>query len=417
MFNIPSAISQSVFADQRGDEVNLSEREINYFYFLMFLYREELSERIPNLFIKIGDKYVLNEKVSYYSKDIEIEMVEFQDYGVVSNHKYDDIRSFINKLSKLSIITNIFGKNINKDIESIKVVDTHSWDKSLLTIKLTKELVELIVHTESYFMKVDLNNLLTLNGKKAKLLYLLLKDYSNSGKKDLRIDKLVFLIGKIPQKMIFDRIIEQINVKTDIMVFYKVTGGIRKKKYKFTVENKPQQSKNKKKSKPTENKKKSEPSEKKEEINLEVMEKAKQQLKLTKKKGNKIDNEDRYLKKIYDNEMAKLAKLAPSDTEMLIKDFIESFKKELEYDKNAREIPYVMIDTASKHERFIDDDCKLISRFRDMYTHTAEETVEEINHILDSGGEVKIKYLPGFVKHLSMSCCLSSKELRIKGWL
>jgi hypothetical protein len=272
-FNIPSAISQSFFADQKGEEVELSERDIIYFYYLIFLYREELLYKKRNILLNNGDKYSRNETVNYDS--VEIELNEFQKYGVVSHHKYEDIRSSINKLPELSIIANMFGKNQNMSKgEEIRVVDTFSWDKTLLTIKFTDDFVNLIVHTEKYFMKVDLYYLLNLNGRKAMLLYLLLKDYSRIKKKHLRKDELEALIGKIPQKNVFDGIIKQINIETDIMISY-MASGIRKKKYKFTI--------NKKKSKPSENKNKPKPTVNKEEINVEVMEKAKQQLMLTKK--------------------------------------------------------------------------------------------------------------------------------------
>ncbi len=63
LFYVPSVISQSYFRDHDGEDVDLSPKEIDYFYFLLFLYREQQLDQHPNLLIKKDGKHYINEKV------------------------------------------------------------------------------------------------------------------------------------------------------------------------------------------------------------------------------------------------------------------------------------------------------------------------------------------------------------------
>ena len=403
LFNVPSVISQSFFTDLKGDAVDLTEREIDYFYFLLFLYRKELLEQTSDLFIKNTENYSLNTSVKY--EPVDIELIEFKECGVVTASRYNKIRSFINKLSNLSIIPNMFDKNRSMGKKAINMIGRHSWNGTLLTIYFTKDFTNLIVHIEKYFMKVDLNNLLSIAGKKAKLLYLLLKDYSKSGKKDLKRDELEKLIGKIPQKVIFDGIIEQINLITDITVSYKLTGIRKKRKYKFTI---------REKSKP------------KVKISVEMKElvekRLERQKELNKKTGKPpIENEVGYKRTILNKEM-KI-----QETKNRIDVWLEDWKEELGYDNTNPELPFVVIDDGGhfpideeKGELYfplrIDNEYRLIRPFTtNPLTDTPKETIDVLNKIVKTGIEPFTDYQSGCSRGNTKSCFLSTEELERRG--
>ena len=81
ILNVPSEISHSYFVTAEDKAVYLGHREINYFYLLMFLCREQIKEQTPNLFFKKGKNYCRNEEVS--CEPVEIDLQEFRKYGLV----------------------------------------------------------------------------------------------------------------------------------------------------------------------------------------------------------------------------------------------------------------------------------------------------------------------------------------------
>ncbi len=363
---LPSIVSQSCFTDAGGEMVDLKKIEIDYFYLMLFLYTKELLSETPNLLIKDGKRYYFDESIPY--KSVEIELSDFHKYGVVQNHKYENLKLFIENLSKLFINTNILRKNKDKDIETIKVIDTHSWDSTLLTISFTKKFVKELIGVKDFFMKVDLTNLFELGGTKSKSIYLLLKDYSNSGNKNIKSDELKLLIGNIPQKSTFDKIINEINEKTDIKISYTVE-GIRKKVYKFTIRRKSNpKSKNTKK-----------------EIDTEVMDKSKKRLQKMKQKGVKIQDEEAYVHGIYNNEMKKQNPIPreKTDSDIELENFIAesmaflNLNEEIDYKKKN----YLMLSVGNQ-DFFIQNDYRLLSKFKiyDMKTETnnSSETLEFI---------------------------------------
>jgi hypothetical protein len=72
ILHIPSAISHSCFTDNDGEFVSLKEREIDYFYFLLFLYQERLLSQTPNLLVESGDRLLLNDEKEFTSVEIEL---------------------------------------------------------------------------------------------------------------------------------------------------------------------------------------------------------------------------------------------------------------------------------------------------------------------------------------------------------
>jgi hypothetical protein len=117
MLYIPSAISQSCFTDKDGEVVSLKEKEIDYFYLLLFLYQERLLNQTPNLLVESGDRLLLDDEKEFSS--VEIELNKFHEYGVVDNYKYDQLKTFIETLSGLTININVLRKNKERKIEEI----------------------------------------------------------------------------------------------------------------------------------------------------------------------------------------------------------------------------------------------------------------------------------------------------------
>ncbi|MBF0289749.1 MAG: RepB family plasmid replication initiator protein [SAR324 cluster bacterium] len=223
---VPSVIAQSYFQDKNGKRVDLKESEINLFYYLMFLCRKEITGKNKNLFIKKGNREIINDKIKYDSV-VDIEFLEFSDYGVVQG--YDDIKPFIKKLSTLWIKLNIFHKHKEIDDGPINVIADYEIDGTLLTVKFTKKFLDLFLHVDEYFMEVNIGILLSLRGKYTKLLYLLLKDYSTLGRnksvkfgsKMFRGDELEVIFNNVIKtnlKAELKKSIKKLNKQTDIMV-------------------------------------------------------------------------------------------------------------------------------------------------------------------------------------------------------
>ena len=257
----------------------MKPKEIDYFYLLLFLYREKLLQQSPNLILKAEKGHKLDEVAMPSS--VCIYAILFNDYGVVANHQYDGLKAFIEKLQYLSIKVNIFGKDKTMGTPTIKMVEALSWISNEITIAFADEFAKMIAYAAKPFLRVNLNNLFELSGGKTKLLYLLLKDYSRSGKKNLTKSQLEQLLGNIPQKSLFEGIRDQINEQSNIRFSYETVRKEKQKLFKFKINYL--------------TKKEDEP----EDVpNAEVMEKSKQQLQQMKDKGTKIRNEEGYLRTI-----------------------------------------------------------------------------------------------------------------------
>ena len=277
ILNIPSMITQSYFSNDEGEIITLKEKEIDYFYLLLYLYIERLLGGASNLLVKEGKRYYLNQSVQYGS--VEIELNQFQEYGVVDNFRYEGVKKFIEKLSELSINVNALRKDKERDVDRIKVINSHGWDSTVLAIDFTQEFVKELIGIEKFFMEVGLNYLFKLSGRKSKLLYLILKDYSKIKNKNFTKSQLELLIGRVYQKRVVDKIVEQINDVTDVKVRYKVE-GVKKKKYIFKINQKANDGSAKGKAKT------------KKSIDAEVMEGAKKKLQRKKDKGERVYNEE-----------------------------------------------------------------------------------------------------------------------------
>ncbi len=168
-FNIPSAIAHSYFT-LCGKTVHLKEKEINYFYSLLYLFRENMkSDSKVKIFTKDEEKK-LKVSDNFKNCQVKIELSDFNNLGVVSNGTYKDLKVFIELLEELEIVINILNKDKRFDIKSIKIIENFHIDNNVLSLTLNEEFLFLILHTEKYFMMIDLNILFKISGYKSKKL-------------------------------------------------------------------------------------------------------------------------------------------------------------------------------------------------------------------------------------------------------
>lgn len=232
---IPSPISQSLFME-RDKFINLNGSEINYFYLLLYLYKEKLLT-VNGILDNDGyDNYTLNQDTDDFS--VEIRLWWFDKYKAVKSKKYTKLKSFLKKLQHYHILINVLEKNKADGIEEIKLVKSYSINKATINIEFNKSFLEKYIVYGSQFMAVDLNNLIKLRGEKTKLLYLILKDYSNLPKgKNLTVADLMLIFGcQEIKENIIKKYVEKINALNDIKVNLDVVGPAGEKIYKFKFE-------------------------------------------------------------------------------------------------------------------------------------------------------------------------------------
>lgn len=391
-FFIPSVITQSCFVDTEGNVVELKPKEIDYFYLLLFLYREKLLQQSPNLILKAEKGHKLDEVAMPSS--VCIYAILFNDYGVVANHQYDGLKAFIEKLQYLSIMVNIFGKDKTMGTPTIKMVEALSWISNEITIAFADEFAKMIAYAAKPFLRVNLNNLFELSGGKTKLLYLLLKDYSRSGKKNLTKSQLEQLLGNIPQKSLFEGIRDQINEQSNIRFSYETVRKEKQKLFKFKINYL--------------TKKEDEP----EDVpNAEVMEKSKQQLQQMKDKGTQIRNEEGYLRTIYESEMKKLE---VDDEKIEIDKILSDIKSEFAVNASTdKQIPTIEISNPISHlPLHIDEDYRLADPFK-KYSDSPKETLKMLND-WDDCDELfwKLVMRDGYDKDAKKMCLLTNEQLK-----
>ncbi len=415
-FNIPSAIAHSYFT-YLDNIIHLKEKEINYFYSLLYLFRENIKdESKAKIFTKTGkNKHVVSD--NFKNITVRIELSEFNNLGIVSKSTYRDLKVFIKILKNLEIVINILGKDKRFDIKSIKIMENSRIENNILHLTLNEEFLLLFLHTEKYFINVDLNILFKISGYKSKKLYLFIKDYSKFKNKCIKIseENLENLIGKIPAKNRFEKNIENINYIiwqeeniSDLKIDYLEISGNKLKKYKFIFENLVNTVNTKKSNNETASKVKN-------EINTEVMEKAEKILQKCKSKGMTIENENAYKMKIYNNEIKQYEL---SDSEQEINDWIEDVKSDYinSININNSEIPFITIQNKiSNLPIYIDNKFKLTNGY-EFFTNTPVETLQTINNWIEND-EIKIVIhnLDGYPKEYGKFCLLSESELRRKG--
>ncbi|MGP2656512.1 hypothetical protein ACOJTA_05645 [Malaciobacter sp. WC5094] len=376
--NIPTVISHSNFILD-GEVAHIKERELNYFYSLLYLFRKNIQKQSGiTIFLKEENTTVLNPQ--FKNLKVKIELLEFYDICVVNNYSYSDLKVFIELLSQIKIKTNILKKNKSHNLQTIDIIETYSIDKdNILHLNLTDAFLDLFLHTEKYFMGVDLNLLFKINGYKAKRLYLTIKDYANYKNKCIVISKenLQSLIGKIPSKKIFEDTIDNLNKieGMDMKFEYPILNGKKLKEYRFEY----------KKVKKTTLKSKS--TKLKEEINIKVMDEAKQKVDEQIKKGKNIENEDAYVNTIYKNEMKKIEANKPkekSKTDLEVEELIQSEISKLKEKENIQyQYNNYLILKKRNIDYFIDDDFIIFEQRDYEKKNPKTKSSEEVLNYID----------------------------------
>ena len=293
---IPSAISQSCFY-QDGKITIPKPNEFNYFIALLYLFRKNLIFDNTGVDIFIDDedkrtsknnqKKILNPDFKNFT--VEIELSEFDMLGVVSNNDYTLLKPYLQeKLYYQTIEIDILGTKRLTDTTGIDIVDTITIDDNILEITFTDEFVKMILHCEKYYAIVDIQNVFQFTSHKAQKLYLLAKDYATHPDGYIKVSKehLEMIIGKIPDKTPRNNLCALITDNTDTNVSIGDPVGNKKKKYTIKMS-----------AKKVATPKKSTTQQRDEELWIKAVEKVKAQI----KRGAKIDNEESYTWKTYNN--------------------------------------------------------------------------------------------------------------------
>jgi hypothetical protein len=391
-FFIPSVITQSCFVDAEGNVVELKPKEIDYFYLLLFLYRKKLFQQSPDLILKAEKGHLLDEDAMPSS--VCIYAVSFNDYGVVVNYQYDGLKAFVEKLASLSIRVNLFEKVKIIGTQTMKMVESLSWQNNEITIAFVDDFAKMIAYAAEPFLRVNLNKLFELSGGKSKLLFLLLKDYSGIGHKNLTKNQLGQLLGGVPQKSKLDGIRDQINEQSNIRFSYEAVKEEKQKIFKFKM-----------------NYLAKEEFESEDIPNVEVMEKSKQQLQKQKDNGTQIRNEEGYLRKIYEGEMKKLQ---VSDEVFEIDEILANIKSQFCIEGiSNKQIPTIEICNPISHlPLHIDEEYRLADPFT-KYSNSPKETLKLLNEWDDCDELTWKKVLrDGYDKKAKKMCLLTDQQLK-----
>lgn len=389
--NIPSVISHSYFT-LLGKKTHLDEKEVNYFYSLLYLFRKNIiDESKVKIFNKIGkDKMEINEEFENFT--VKIELVEFDDMGVVSNNSYGDLKTFFKKLKNREMVINILGKDKTIDTQSIRLIESFKIKDNILHIQFTEELVYLILHTTDYFMKVDLNLLFKIKGYKSKKLYLFIKDYSLFGNECIKISKenLENLIGRIPTKKRFEIDIENtykiktivkkeaVCINSDLKIEYPAVTGRKLKKYEFRFKNLIEKNTDKE----SDEKQSSIPIE---EIAQNVKDDVDKRIDEKIKSGKKIKNLEGYKYKSYQTENEKRKPKGSEESIAWLENFVNSkiniLKEDLEFEDNKYYyfgINYKQYPTPLH----IDNNYCIFNSLGDVSTTNVDETIKYIEDLI-----------------------------------
>lgn len=248
--NIPSKFSHSRFLGTNGEKINVTKKDMDYFYTLIYLYRLELLELSPNCLSteiveddekkggKQKKKTVIEENVKF-DETLSFEFYQIENtvqHYKQHNSKYEALRNFINTFKDVYVETNLFDKDKIEASKIMKVFDKLDLgdDDVSMNVKFSREYISPYIVTEKYFKKVRLDILYRFSSSYAKKMYLFLKDYSNCEKKTTR-KKLSIFLGENFNENKIKKYISSIN-KTDIKVELGVPKNRKKSEIKFIVE-------------------------------------------------------------------------------------------------------------------------------------------------------------------------------------
>jgi len=101
MFNIPSVLSHSYFT-LGGETTHLLEKEINYFYSLLYLFRNSLlNQSTSTVFLKSENQKNYNLNLEFKNFEIKVELLQFNELGIVNNYSYTDLKVFLEVLQQI----------------------------------------------------------------------------------------------------------------------------------------------------------------------------------------------------------------------------------------------------------------------------------------------------------------------------
>lgn len=235
---IPTIYSHCIFVDSDEQQTMLTKNQFNYFWAIIYLYRNKLLLQKPDGFIPTDDKSKkrskLNPDTNWDDTFVKINYSEIQKVIKGKNSgNQSELKKFIDTFKKLHLKTNLFGKSLDPVGKIVKPVKQIKQSFKDIEIQLTKEFTVPLLITDGMFKKVALNFMFWLPTYKSKVLYLLFKDYDKFHK-NFTINDIENMVGTVFSNNRIDRILEYIDTITDIYVD-KVESEFLEDTFKYTV--------------------------------------------------------------------------------------------------------------------------------------------------------------------------------------
>lgn len=237
--NIPTIYSHSIFIGDKGNQIMLTKNQFNYFWAIIYLYRNKLLHLKPDGFIPVDKnskkRSKLNPDTIWDDKDVKINFSEIQKVIKGKNNgDQKELKNFIDLFKNLQLKTNLFGKSPADTVEKIvKPVKQVTKNFKNIELQLTKEFIIPLLITDVLFKKVALNFMFWLPTYKSKVLYLLFKDY-DAFHKNFTKDEIEKMVGVIFNNARDEKILDYINKMTDIYV-NKEASEFLEDTFKYTV--------------------------------------------------------------------------------------------------------------------------------------------------------------------------------------
>ena len=235
---IPTIYSHCIFVDSDEQQTMLTKNQFNYFWAIIYLYRNKLLLQKPDGFIPADDKSKKRSKLNPDTKwdDIFVKINYSEIQKVIKGKNSGDqseLKKFIDIFKKLFLKTNLFGKSLDPVGKIVKPVKQIQQSFKHIEIQLTKEFIVPLLITDGLFKKVALNFMFWLPTYKSKVLYLLFKDYDKFHK-NFTINDIENMVGTVFSNNRIDRILEYIDTITDIYVD-KLESEFLEDTFKYTV--------------------------------------------------------------------------------------------------------------------------------------------------------------------------------------
>jgi len=229
--NIPTIYSHGIMIDDTNKKMLLSPSHYNYFWAIVYLYRNKLLDKKPNGLIPVTkngkQRSKLNPKTTWDDISITIKFSEIK--AVIKGENDGDhakLKKFVFEqdllpplISTLQFKTNIFEKALTTKDHIVKPVKQIEPNKKGIDIVFTTDFIKPLLLTTKFFKKVPLNFMFWLPTTKSKILYLLMKDYDDFHKNFTK-DEVQKMVGIIFDNNRDEQIFKYINEITDIYIDY-----------------------------------------------------------------------------------------------------------------------------------------------------------------------------------------------------